>query len=296
MPRAYGWAGDGSIIDDEADQLRRMADEVIAGRPLAAIVRRLEEENVPTSSSGRWASITIRRALTSPRIVGDRDGVQPILDRRRYRKVVELLSDPDRKRFAPKGLETSWLSGIVRCDRCGQVMYPLGPDLKCAKRGSESPGCGRTSVRRAAVEADTEARIVARLSDPRWRDALSAAVSRRDELVSDVADADSRIAVLAETFGAGKSEPAAFEVGVAEARKLRDAAAAELDRVDALDAVLSFDDVVDWWAELGVQRRKRIAAALLKEVRVRPKSERTITYESLPFPTLERLEYHWREQ
>lgn len=293
---AYGWAADGTIVEEAAAQLQQMADEVIAGKSLAGIVRRLDAEQVPTpSSSGRWAPITIRRALTSPRIVGDREGVPPILDRGRYDQVVEILQDPARRKFAPKSAEpTSWLSGLVRCARCGQTMYAQGPDLKCSKRGSEAPGCGRTSVRRAAVEAHTEALIVARLGNREWRKALAEQVARVDELRATVEDADARIVVLSETFGGGKTDQAAFESGVAEAQKVRDAAAARLDRVDAVAAALSFGDVVDWWAELPTERRKRIAGALLEKVMVRPKSERTITYESLTFPTEERLEYEWR--
>lgn len=283
--RAYGWTPTGDIIDTEADHLSDMADQVIAGVPIKRIAAELDDAGVETVSGKRWSPLTIRRALTSSRIVGDKDGVPAILNRARYNKVVKILTDPERAKFAPKGT-TSWLSGMVRCSRCGQIMYPQVDDFKCSARGSEQAGCGAMSIRRLLVESDTEARIVARLSDGKWRRALAKELGKADpdELEQTIEDAESRIEKIAEVFGRGESNPDAFEKGVAAAQEQITGALATLDRASALRDLPEpvVEDVIAWWEGLPMDERKRVAAILLDHIDVYPKADR------------DRLRYRWQ--
>lgn len=160
-------------------------------------------------------------------MVGDVDGYPPILDRERWERIRAVLTDPERARFTQKGGK-SWISGLIRCARCGGAMYAQsGLDLKCA--GTPPDGgepCRKTTIRREFVETDCESRIVARLSDKRVRRAL--AKLDRDTLAAMVADAEHRSRVLAAEYGAGTLSEAAFTAGARAARDTMTATAGRL--------------------------------------------------------------------
>ena len=60
-----------SINEKEAEWVRWIFAETLSGRSISAIARELNEKQVPTRRSGRWAPSTIRSMLTNEKYIGD---------------------------------------------------------------------------------------------------------------------------------------------------------------------------------------------------------------------------------
>ncbi|WFR72492.1 recombinase family protein [Prescottella defluvii] len=106
--RPFGFDKDGvTIREEEAREVAKAADEVIAGVSLRAIVRDLNERGVPTASGrGRWTSTVLRAILISPRAAGMSSwhgeivgkAVWPaLIAEERWRAVVAILTNPTRR-------------------------------------------------------------------------------------------------------------------------------------------------------------------------------------------------------
>ncbi|MFT4087411.1 MAG: recombinase family protein [Gordonia sp. (in: high G+C Gram-positive bacteria)] len=286
--RSYGWSTSGEVIADEAKVISEVAARLDDGEPLRAAARWLNDTGVTTVQGKQWAALTVRRMVTSPRVVGDVDGYPAILDRDLWERLREHLLDPDRAKFAPKGAQgaPSWISGLVHCGRCGGVLYAQSDiDLKCS--GAPPQGgtpCRVTSIRREYVENDVEARILARLSDKRSRARLLRAAADPARIRHDIDDAEHRSVVLATEYGAGTLSQEAFTAGARAVRGKIDELGAQLARADLGADLPEIRDVADWWSRLSSPRRRDVLQVLLDDVVVAPKEAKVA----------DRLEYHWR--
>jgi DNA invertase Pin-like site-specific DNA recombinase len=71
--RPYGYERDGvTIVPDERDIIREMAQRVINHEPAGRIARDLNARGIPTAEGKAWTSNRILTILRSPRIVGQR--------------------------------------------------------------------------------------------------------------------------------------------------------------------------------------------------------------------------------
>ncbi|WP_328856932.1 hypothetical protein OG579_17190 [Williamsia herbipolensis] len=267
--RAYGWQT-GSVVDEaEAKQIREWAAAIKDGASLRSLAAAANETGLATASgSGKWAPLTIKRALLSTRNAGT------ILEQDVADDLGELLQAPERARFASTNTGTpSWLLRLVMCGICGEPMWmqrfsDRAPDMKCT-----AGGCGRVAVRQSHIEADAEARIVARLSDARWRSALAAATSMPPEHWESQRDlAHERMVHLAETFGGLESTRVAFDRGVAAAREVVTEAERALDHISVTADLPEVDDVVEWWEQLPTDRRADIARIMIDHITVMSRS------------------------
>jgi len=125
----------------EAAEIRKWADDLLAGVKIAHILRSLAERGVPTAgqADGRklrrggkamepagWNSKTLRQVLTHPRTSGHvvyqgqiirRGAYKPILEEDIRQALITLLSDPSRK--TSPGNTTKWLGSLIyRCGVC----------------------------------------------------------------------------------------------------------------------------------------------------------------------------------
>lgn len=189
--RPYGFLGDGVTVDEaEAAEVRRMADQVLTGVPLAAISRGLNEREVPTVTGNRWTPETVKDILAKPRCAGiivhlgeeaARLAGDPILSEDTWRAVLDRMNTPlvewtdanGNRRTATRQHNTvrspRWLgTGIYRCF-CGAPMAILGgtkrpPAYVCSLRRRPTG----IHTRRTAVKLDEYVAtvVVDRLSRP----------------------------------------------------------------------------------------------------------------------------------
>lgn len=273
MSRPYGWNRDGTLRDDEAAILKASATDVIDGRPVNQIVQELNASGVRTSGGSTWTIASLTRTLRNPRLTGRRKtrtgfvdlvDVEPVIDVDDHERLLAVLEHPDRKRSAPKS-RTSLLTGLVWCQRCGARMPRRGATFRCTACDS--------AMSVATLEAEVPARVLSRIASPVWRAALTGALAAgADHYRDEVQEADRRLQVLAETFGAGGIDDAALEAGVVAARAARAAAEQGLALSAVAGQVDGFSDeqMVDWWVAADDRVRRELIDVLLEAVDVLP--------------------------
>ena len=196
--RPYGFLADGLTVDEvEAAELRKMADQVLVGEPLASIARGLNEREVLTVLGNRWTPSGVKEALSKPRCAGilvhtdSKTGItaeasrlpgKPILPEETWKAVLTRMDSPTVTWTDNRGIRRSadrrhdtiraprWLgTSIYRCV-CGTPMSIASgrerePTYICKLRPKPE---GTTHVRRNAMMLDdfVAAKVIARMSLP----------------------------------------------------------------------------------------------------------------------------------
>lgn len=280
--RAYGWNTDGTVRPDEADRIREWADYIIGGGAVRPLVAELNEQGVATVTGKTWAAPTITRALTHPRMIGKRDrngqlddapGIDPILDEATWDRVVAILKDPDRQRFARGKNPPTLLSGVLRCGKCGRNLHATGPSYACSARYG---GCGEIAISRRLADAEVTERVLIRLTGDDMLGAISdARAATSGHYEQQITDANARITHMAEVFGSGSNQQDAFDTGVKAAQRVIDQAETQLALLDATRSVprLTERAIVEWWAEAPLSRQRDVIRVVVDRIDVRPKAE-----------------------
>lgn len=298
--RPFGYdrrAGVVFVVEAEAEGLRDAARMVLDGETLAAVCRELNRRGLWTTghrvlrdgdgeplrdADGRpqrrtdlpWSVKALRGALLNPRYAGqvtyngakvDADATWPvILDADTQERVANVLRNPQR-RTAQDTATRYWLSGLVRCGRCGGPMFasPMGAKgqrwmvYKC-----RTPHLAR---RLDLVDAVVEAVVLARLMQP---DALALVSVHEDvaALAGEVRDLRRRKADLAALLAEGLLDAAAVR---AQSTRLNAEIVSLTDRMAAaessgpLAALVAADDVAEAWRTLPLRDRRTVTEQLL---------------------------------
>lgn len=158
------------IIEEEATVIRGCADQILAGLPLRAVVRKLNNQGVPTATGKEWTATTVKRMLCQGVISGQREHqprsraetvrvlVGPIVAKGTWPSIITpeqteqirgILMDPDR-RLTSGTPRRCLLTGILICWNCKQGMQgrPRGDKLMryCCNRQEGNTRCGKTFV------------------------------------------------------------------------------------------------------------------------------------------------------
>lgn len=275
-PYGYDKAQDGRIVvvKGEAEIIRRMAREVLAGVAVGTVARTLNTEKITTSLGGPWSTTQVRRTLLNPRYAGRAvyrgedlgPGDWPaILDLDTADRLGELLRDPAR-RTAPASLDNKYLlSGLARCGVCDGPMYgsPVGT------RGERwmAYRCRKYHVTRRmdAVDEYVEAVVEGILTRPDTARRLQPEVDVA-ELQREVVDQRNRRDALAAMLTDGIMSPAV----------VREQAAKITARIKDLDATIQAatgdnpalaialaDDVRAAWQAAPLKVKRRIMAQIM---------------------------------
>jgi site-specific DNA recombinase len=203
--------------------IRECYDRLFAGESLAALVGDLNARGVLTNFGKPWGRSPLRKVLSRAsvagllefrgEVVGQLAGVEPIVTREEWERLLAILDG--RRRGRPPGLGAYVLSGLVRCGRCGSLMYgtvrpnkkpyPDGSvcrEYRCRTSSDWPQGCARNLIDfRIAEEAVGEA-VKARLGDPRRADRiarhLASVRAERDEIHAEIASLEESADGLAE--------------------------------------------------------------------------------------------------
>jgi DNA invertase Pin-like site-specific DNA recombinase len=205
-PRRYGtkWQ-DGKLVplQHEAEIVKRMFAETLAGRSQLKIASALQIENVPTANGGTWHQGTVRGILKNRVYVE-----LGIIDAATWAKA-EALRDSRRKTHktgrTPAGNHL-FRKGMLRCE-CGSAMVPRtdpnrkGPPREtyfCYGRKQDPDSCSMVPVSRISVDASVGAYFMTLCLDVEaTRDRLAVAHDRKLAEARALCEQAERVAVRA---------------------------------------------------------------------------------------------------
>lgn len=129
--RTFGYNPDWTINRSEAKEIRSAADRIIAGIPMAHIIKEWNERGITTTAGNPWRTggSSFRDMITHPRYIGKRvfkgeimgKATWPaILDEETHNALVATIAG--RNRRTRTSTQRYLLSGIIRCSVCGSRM------------------------------------------------------------------------------------------------------------------------------------------------------------------------------
>lgn len=156
------------VVEHEAELVRRIFAECLAGRSLSAIARALNAEGVATKRGGRWRQGTLGALLRNPVYVGrvrmgeaEREGLhKAIVDEVTFARAQQLLTALSARKGGGRGRPPAashlFVGGTLRCGECGEAITPRTPTrgnpyYLCS--GSQHLGCTMPRAARASIDA-----------------------------------------------------------------------------------------------------------------------------------------------
>lgn len=133
--RPFGFEPDGiTHRPDEADEIRKMSDALIAGESIGSIIRDLNSRGIKSVRGNEWRYVTVRALLLRARNAGLRIHQsevigkavwEPIISPSKLAMVERILFDPSRRTTKNSG-RRHLLSGVAKCGVCGKGMKSGG--------------------------------------------------------------------------------------------------------------------------------------------------------------------------
>ncbi|MGY4103398.1 recombinase zinc beta ribbon domain-containing protein [Nocardia sp. R16R-3T] len=296
--RAYGWESNGrTVFPAEAEEINRWAAYLLdtdANTPPTrkGLAEDLQRRGVSTVSGAAWSPVVIRRALVAPRMIGHRFNdagelvpadMDPILERETWDALRGILLDPALQKYTPARSTVYLLSeALARCDKCASPMVHASNGNRPAVYtcGASIGGCTGMTIRADLIEADITERVLARLTDPKYRRQLARAMAKAgtaDDQRAVLADLEDRLAQLGTDYADRAIDRATMLAGTERARANIAAAETAIRRTTALaDIPLSVDDVIGWWELAGPEQQHQIVACLLDHVVVKSSEGRQL--------------------
>jgi site-specific DNA recombinase len=306
--RSFGLTADKlTIIPAEAELVRAAAKRIIAGDSVHSIVMAWNTAKVRTpgrskAPEGRkWEASSLKRMLIAPRIVGDRThlgatagtGVIPaLLDRETWDRLRAVLAAP-RGGGTGRVVRKHYLTGIVRCGRCGAKLVAR-PDFRGATRYvcATPRGCGGIVIAKSLIEPFIDEAIAYRLDS----DAFRAAVAEKatGSTAVDLAQLRADQAALEE---AATDYYVNHTITKAEHVKVREQLGARIDsaqrRMERSSEQLGLGrlatlDVRKEWTDRPAAWRNQVAAMLIDKITINPAPRRGTRFDP------SRVELEWK--
>lgn len=266
---------------EQVSLIREVVARVLDGEPLRAVAHDLTARKALTprdafaQAQGRkvngykWHSAGLKRALTSPALLGQamlsgevvraEDGSpvvrsEPILTREVFERLgVELAERENRKE--PTKRTTSMLLRVIYCGVCGQPAYRLkggkgrSPRYRCASAQYKTH-CGNTSIPLADAETIVDSFILRMLGDSERMDRVWDAGSDHSAELADVTaelvDAAGQIGSPA--FKAGTPQRDALDARIAALAERQEKLAAESVKPAQWVWAPTGEQFSDWWS------------------------------------------------
>ncbi|MFE7393974.1 recombinase family protein [Streptomyces sp. NPDC057582] len=288
--RPFGYKNDRvTVIDAEADAIRKAAVDVLAGKALAEVARQWSKAGLISSRAelgwkkgerevkAGWSGRGVKNVLVNPRYAGIRvyngdevgTGIwEPILDLETYLSLVQLLVDPSRKKGENAGRNgrkpQSLATGIAKCQKCGET-------VRAASNRSElTYSCRMSHVHtdRAYVDMRIMGDIIERLSRPDVLALLAPAGDESaDEAKAEVEKQQAKLDQLAKLLAADLMTVEQFTTSTSVARgKLKEAEAVLMKAGTGNLAVgldLGTAKVREQFPALPLERQRALVQAML---------------------------------
>jgi DNA invertase Pin-like site-specific DNA recombinase len=275
-----------TVVPAEAKVIKAAAADLLDrdGISLKAIARDLRERGVPTVKGGRWSAETLKAVLIKPALAGlavqrGQDGKpmlveatwQPILERDRWERLRDLLTDPSRRTNTSRGNEPRWLlSGFATCGVCSGPTRVAGG----RNRAPAYVGNGCCHIRRNAVAVDKRIGelVIRRMSQPD-----AAALLKPPPRPG--ADAGKLRAEARKLRARKRAQVRMHAEGTLDDIDLAEGMRAIRDRLAKIEAQLAVSDQADplaefrgdrpaeaVWAGLSMPRRRAVVQTLIKSI------------------------------
>lgn len=280
---------------EEAAEIRGWARDLLAGVPMAQVLRSMAQRGVPTLSQtdgrtlkrdgktvtgGGWNARTVRQILTSPRVSGHavyrgdiitRNVFDAIIPDEQRQALATLFADPSRKKSP--GNTPKWLGSLIyRCGVCddGTTMTVRQKNGRPVYRCDSRSHCTRPAH---DVDAYVQKVVIARLSRADVADLLPAAstvdaAALRDELVT----LEARKQDAAQRFAVGSIDGTQLDTITAVVDQRMTAIRIELHSAAGESPLAEFatsEDAAKTWEGLSLGRRREVLR-LLAVVTLRP--------------------------
>lgn len=312
--RAFGLTPDWtSIIPEEAALVREAADRILSGESVSAIVndwhrREIHTPGTKANPAGRqWEVSSLKRMLTSPRIVGDRQHhgvvvgsgrIPPLLDRETWDRLRAVLAAPRGSRETT--VRRYFLTGLTYCGRCGSKLSALR-DGQGERRYAcrKTRGCGRLAVQAKLLEPLVAEEMMQLLDSPQFHAALDAQNSnaqekaRREPDLNQLRTDEAALEELAADYYTERaiSKPEFLRVRAQLGARIEQARArlAEASSDRALSRLAGMDLRAEWERHADdVLWRNQVARALIGRVTVNPAPSRGLRFHP------DRISIEWR--
>lgn len=288
-PRCYGYTSNGlETVPDEADDVRRMFDDLLSGASLSGIATELNKRGRPNRNGEPWTHNALRNLLLNERYAALREyrgdlypGRWPaIVDETTWRAAKHVLEDDGRATSPGPGRR--WLlSGIARCGVCDD-----GTTVTSGSRGAPKgkPGVTQPLYRcrktkhlarwTEPIDLVVEEYVIRRLSRP---DAVDLLVDHEApdmaELRAKAVALRSRLKSLAAEFADDdEGDPVEFREAT---RRIRarlaevEAQMAHPQRARVLVDLVTAEDPEKAWEDLTLDRQRAVVETLA-EVTILP--------------------------
>ncbi|MEU4406303.1 recombinase family protein [Streptosporangium sp. NPDC023963] len=312
--RTYGYEKDGkTVVESEAEVLREVAKRILKRQSLRSIIADLDARNVRTANGRSWQAVTLRRTLQNPKLAGWRtlNGEKvakgtwdAIIDEETQAKLVALFSDPLRNTGGGGSLSVrKYLlsGGLLVCGMpgCGRPLQSQpsnsGARGYVCRKNPPSGGCGRIRIAAEALEEEVAARVMARFASPLVARRLHSSMSAQSEeqILDQIKEHEENIASLASDWVTKRISKEAFQAADRttqhEITKLR-AQINQANRLSTLPEGLGPRELAQWWADVPLERRRDLVAAVLDHISVGPTTR--VGFRGLD---LARLNWVWRD-
>ncbi len=157
------------IVEREAEIVRRIFAEFVAGNTLSQISRDLNSNGIATKKGGKWRQGTTGALVRNPVYAGwvrgredEVEGVHPaIIDSETFERAQQLARAMSTRKAGGRGRPSSgshlFRGGSLRCGLCGESMTPRTPYNRrhaqyyvCS--GVQALGCSMPQVRRDQID------------------------------------------------------------------------------------------------------------------------------------------------
>lgn len=278
-PRMKGWTRDGTLLPDEAAEIRWMAKRIIEGVSLTALAHAARDRGIRSTAGNVMPKQSIRRLLLNPRLAGysvlkgDIVGTgtwEPVLDVETWETVTSMLTTSGRRPTPPR---VASLSGLIWCGGCGARMVTgsrtvksggLSRTYRCT-RDAAGGGCMKVSMAADVVEDTVESYARERLSDPRIRERIESLRAVPKNELAEMTSLQDRLVELERQLDA-PGVPVAALVRAMDRTRQR---LAELSDLVARTPMTSLPAKGAPWPT-DVQRRRALVGLVVSRVTIKP--------------------------
>jgi site-specific DNA recombinase len=304
--RPFGYAEDKiTIVESEAAVIGELVARYLAGESLRSLCVWLDATGVRTVGGGVWRTPTVRQLISSGRVAGLREHRGDVVGPAVWPAIISPV-DRDRVRARMRAQATSGrrsprrylLSGLLRCQRCGNRLFSSPRDNSrryVCSAGPDHGGCGRLTIVAEPVEELLTAAVLHRLDSPELAAALAGRAggsAEAAELSAGLHDDEAQLEELAGMLGKRELSPREWRAArepVEQRIRDRQRRLEQATQTDALHGLPGAGaGLRATWATLPLTRQAAVIAAVLDHAVITPAGTRARTVD------LDRVHPVWR--
>jgi len=259
----------------------------LAGESLRSLCRDLEARGITTSTGGVWKPSVLARTLSSARLSGQREHRGEIVGPAEWDAIVTPETTAklralgaDRSRSVNRSPRRYLLAGLVVCSRCGAKMVARprsdGERRYICAAGPGYAGCGHMTIIASPFEDLVVEAVMLRLDSPVLAAALAgkAEQAAADDVAGDLADDEAQLDELAGAYG---EKAITLREYLAARKPIEARIESGRKRLSRATGTVALDGFVgqatrlrEAWAEMTIERRRAVLAALLDRLVISP--------------------------